>query len=117
VLRWLLERLAGLPSTRSTCHELNDPFRAEVLHDGVAVATLSDRVITDMFWRRYRIEPIGDAKAIYDDELWNRCRFAFRDPESGQVCTSGFVGGKAPFVREGRVHLRALSFDNARSGG
>ncbi len=110
VLRRLLDRFRR---TRTTAHELSEPFRVEVLLDGVVVATLSDRVVTDMFWRSYRIEPTADASAIHDDDLWDRCRFAFRDPRSGQVCTAAFVGGKAPFVRDGRVCLRALYFGRA----
>jgi hypothetical protein len=103
---------------RSELHELSDPFRAEVLLDGVVVAVLSDRRITDMFWRSYRIEPVGSATAIYDDALWNTCRFTFRDPQTDRTCSSGFVGGRAPFVHDcapgaptgGRVWLRALYF-------
>ena len=93
--------------------ELAEPFHAEVVLDGVAVATLSDRVSSDMFWRSYRIEPVGGATAIQDDELWEQCRFTFRDPVSGQICTCGFAGGRRPFVRDGRVRLRAMYFGPA----
>jgi len=106
-VRWLLDRFGW---SRTRPRELGEPFRAEVMLDGVVVATLSDRIVTDMFWRSYRIEPLGTATAIADDDLWNRCRFVFRDPSTGQICSSGFAGGKAPFVRDGRVLLRALYF-------
>ncbi len=86
--------------------ELDEPFCAEVLLDGRVVGVLTDRVWTDMFWRSYRIE----ATEALDDALWNECRFTFRDPATGRVCTSGFVGGTAPFVRDGRVWLRSMYF-------
>ncbi len=89
---------------------LPDPFRAEVLLDGEVVATLTDRVFADMFWHSYRIERAGSSTAIDDDSLWDRCRFTFRAPATGMVCTSGFVGGLRPFVRDGRVSLRAMYF-------
>jgi hypothetical protein len=107
VMRWLRERF-GRDTPKLL--ELDEPFRADVVLDGVVVATLSERVPDDMFWRRYRIAPFEGSAAIYDDELWNRCRFTFRDPMSGKVCACGFAGGKAPFVRDGRVRLRGMYF-------
>ena len=91
-------------------HSLPDPFRAEVLLDGEVVATLTDRVFVDMFWHSYRIERAGASTAIDDDSLWDRCRFTFRDPATGMICTCGFVGGRRPFVQDGRVTLRAMYF-------
>ena len=92
--------------------ELDEPFAAEVLYHGDAVADLSDRGFTEMFWREYRIYPRTDeAKYIIrNDDLWEACAFEFRDPKTGFVCTSGFVGGTRPYVRNGKVHLRALYF-------
>ncbi len=92
--------------------ELRDPFRAEVIHDGRLVAILTDRVFTEMFWRRYRIEPVdefGDG-VISDDSLWEVCRFTFRDPLTGSVCQTGFAGGPPPYIRDGRISLRGLLF-------
>lgn len=100
--------LAGNPFERQTHEQLPDPFRAEVLLDGNVVALLSDRRAMDMFWYSYRIEPC-DATAT-DDSLWERCRFTFRDPATGRECRSAFVGGRAPFIQDGRIMLRAMYF-------
>ncbi len=90
--------------------ELPDPYRAEVLLDGEVVAILTDREWVEMFWRSYRIQRVDGSHAIDDDALWERCRFMFRDPSTRMLCTSGFVGGRKPFVQNGRVMLRAMYF-------
>lgn len=97
--------------------ELDEPFLAEVLYQGEPVADLSDRDFVEMFWREYRIEPrSAEAKEIImNDDLWDECVFDFRDPVSGDICTSGFVGGRRPFIREGRISLRALYFGGSAS--
>jgi hypothetical protein len=118
VLRRLLERLVrvsgldqvigGNPFERRTHVHLPDPFLAEVLLDGVVVGFLTDRRQVDMFWFSYALDPI-DAAATHDD-LWDQCRFAFRDPATGRLCTTAFVGGIRPFVRDRRVKIRAMYF-------
>lgn len=92
--------------------ELGEPFAAEVLYHGDAVADLSDRRFTEMFWREYRITPRTDETndLIRNDDLWEECAFEFRDPKTGMVCTSCLVGGTRPYVRDGKVHLRVLCF-------
>lgn len=92
--------------------ELGEPFAAEVLYHGDAVADLSDRRFTEMFWREYRIAPRTDEAndLIRNDDLWEECAFEFRDPKTGMVCTSCLVGGTRPYVRDGKVHLRVLCF-------
>lgn len=92
--------------------ELPEPFTAEVLLDDVVVAKLTDRIWTDMFWRNYRIEPIDESarEIIADDNLWVHCRFTFRDPVTGKVCTSAFAGGSPPYVRDSLVSLRGMYF-------
>jgi hypothetical protein len=104
MVRWLDGRIRSLLGP----HELDEPFRAEVLLDNRVVALLSDRVWTEMFWRSYRITPVGDPSVIADDMLWMRCRFEFRDPATGRVCKHGFAS--EPFVRDGRVFLRGMYF-------
>lgn len=98
--------------------ELKEPFRAEVLYEGRVVAILTDRVVTEMFWRRYRLEAVDafGAGVIGDDRLWETGRFTFRDPLTGAICDSGFAGGAPPFVREGRISLRGLFFRAAGRG-
>lgn len=93
-------------------HELADPFLAEVLLDGQPVATITDRVFTEMFWRDYKITPLTPelADVVMNDDLWEACRFTFRDPASLKVCRTAFCGGSRPFVRGGIVSLRALYF-------
>jgi hypothetical protein len=92
--------------------ELEDPFMAEVLLDGKVVATLTDRVWTEMFWRDYRISPVSEETKVIieNDELWDNCRFTFRDPATGMICDTAFVGGIKPFVHDGIVSLRAMYF-------
>lgn len=105
MLRALLERFR-----KPRYYVLGDRVRADVILDGAVVGTVFDRRVTDMFWASYQVEPAGASEAIFDDELWSQCRFAFRDPATGAVCTSAFPGGKAPFIRDGRVLLRAMYF-------
>jgi hypothetical protein len=107
VLRWLRDRYR---QSGTTVRELDEPFLADILLDGAPVAILTDRTVVQGSWTSYRIEPVGDSMAIYDDDLWKKSRLTFRDPLTGELCTSGFVGGTAPFVRDGRVLLRALYF-------
>jgi len=92
--------------------ELPDPFLAEVIYQGVAIADITDREFTEMFWRTYRIEPrTAEARLIVEnDDLWDQCMFDFRDPKSGNVCTTGFVGGTKPFTKDGKILLRGLYF-------
>ena len=112
VVPWLVEKFQRRRLTARYGNELDEPFLAEVVLDGTAVATLSAREITEMFWRRYRITPLSHEAAaiIADDALWEQCKFTFRDPASGRVCRAGFAGGSAPFVRNGHVSLRGLYF-------
>lgn len=97
--------------------ELAEPFKAEVIYQGQAVADLSDRRFVDMFWYEYLIQARSKEfkTLIRDDDLWDSCQFSFRDPCTGLICTSGFVGGGKPFVKEGRILLRALYFGGVQS--
>ena len=99
-------------ATQTNGKELDDPFAAEVLYQGVAIADLSDREVIEMFWIEYQIVPRSSAAKVLieNDDLWVGCVFDFRDPVSGDICTSGFVGGSRPFVRDGKVSMRALYF-------
>ena len=97
---------------RNNGKRLAEPFSAEVLYQGEVIAYLTDSEFIEMFWREYRIEPRTDEsrEIIANDELWERCAFEFRDPATGNVCTSAFVGGTKPFIKNGRVALRGLHF-------
>lgn len=92
--------------------ELPAPFSAEVVLDGRTVAIVSDRRITEMFWRDYRIEAVDEIglRAISNDELWESGRFVFRESTSGTLCDSAFAGGSRPFVRDSRVSIRGMYF-------
>jgi hypothetical protein len=78
--------------------------------DGTPVGELSDARFEDMFWYSYAVNEIGTAAGspVYEDGLWNACRFTFRHRFSGEVVNEAFCGGKPPFVRNGRVLMRAL---------
>jgi hypothetical protein len=102
--RWLL----GRRSSPAAPDDLPEDARIEVMLDGVCVGILTDRKFVDMFWYSYQVTPLD--VVITDDELWNRCRFTFRDPGSGKLCSSAPVGGRPPFVRDGRIVLRAMYF-------
>lgn len=106
---WRLEREFG--------RELDEPFAAEVMYQGHAVADLSDRNCSDMFWCTYKIaaRSIDAEKLIADDNLWERCEFYFRDPKTQKLSTMAFAGGGRPFVKEGRILLRGLYFGGSRN--
>jgi hypothetical protein len=78
--------------------------------DGNLVGELSDARFEDMFWYSYAVEEIVTAgrSPIFDDDLWNACRFKFRNRHTGEVVEHAFCGGSPPFVRDGRVLMRAL---------
>ncbi len=92
--------------------ELPEPFLAEVLSEGVMVATISDRKCADMFWRDYRITPVSEEAAtlIADDNLWMESKFTFRDPITRHVCSGVLVAASTPCVRDGWISLRFLYF-------
>jgi hypothetical protein len=116
MLAWyVIDRKKMNRHQKSSLTELPEPFSVEVVLDGKTVATMSDRKRTEMFWRSYRIESADEfgRQAIADDNLWDHCRFTFRDPRSGLTCCSAFVGGTRPFVRDFRVSIRALYFQKA----
>lgn len=88
----------------------NDGWDIEL--DGRVVGQLSDPRFEDMFWFSYAVtaenEGGGDASPIADYTLWGQCRFRFRSQASGTVALHPFPGGGPPFVRDGRVLMRAL---------
>lgn len=109
---WLISRGQRSTHVAQYGRELGEPFLVEVLLEGEAVAALSEREFTEMFWRNYRITPLtdGGAKVIADDDLWGQCRFTFRDPATGVHCDTAFAGGAEPFARDGFVSIRGLYF-------
>jgi hypothetical protein len=108
---YVMEPVSAWWSRKLYGGELPEPFRAEVLLDGNVVAELTDRKVTEMFWRNYKITLTdgADPAVILDDLLWHECRFTFRDPLTGAVCNTGFIGS-TPAVRDGRISLRGLDF-------
>ena len=78
--------------------------------DGSPLGQLTDCVNADMFWDSYSIAPIQrtDTSRLYDDELWNGCKFRFKNQESGEYVNEAFCGGAPPFVRDGRILMRRL---------
>lgn len=108
----VFERMAMARHARKYGRELDSPFLAEVLLDGQPVATLTDRVVTEMFWRDYKITPLTPelADIIMNDDLWDEARFTFRDPVSRHVCIAGVMAGVPPRVRDGIISLRGLKF-------
>lgn len=67
--------------------------------DGDRVGTLSDCRWADMFWDSYAVGAVDgvDASALASATNWNECRFHFRNRGSGDLVTSAFCGGGAPF--------------------
>lgn len=75
--------------------------------DGQAVGELDQPVQDDMFWVSYRVQAPPDSP-VWEDELWNHAHFTFRSKANGQRVTGAFAGGSPPFVRDGRITMRAL---------
>lgn len=107
-----LEKREMAHHARKYGRELDSPFLAEVLLDEQPVATLTDRVVTEMFWRSYKITPLSPELTgiIMNDDLWDDSRFTFRDPVSQDVCIAGYMGGARPHVCDGIISLRGLKF-------
>ncbi len=78
--------------------------------DGSPLGQLTDCVNADMFWDSYSIVPIQrtDTSRLYDDELWNGCKFRFKNQVSSEYVSDAFCGGAPPFVRGGRILMRRL---------
>lgn len=114
---WVVQIVQHRRYEREFGKALSEPFQCEVLYQGKAVADLTDRQFGDMFWHHYRIEPrTPESKALIEnDDLWDCCAFYFRDPKSGELCTTGFVGGSRPFIQDSRIWLRAMYFGGKAS--
>lgn len=108
----VFEKVEMAHRARKYGRELDSPFLAEVLLDGLPVATLTDRVVTEMFWRSYKITPLTPELMgiIMNDDLWDEGRFTFRDPVSQDVCIAGYMAGARPHVHDGSINLRGLKF-------
>ncbi len=111
---WIWEQFQIARQKRLIGVELKSPFLAEVLLDGVPVATLTDRVVTEMFWRSYRFNPLPgvDQEKILDEKLWTiPCGCTFRDPATGHLCKTAWTS-RAPQMVDGVmiVYLRQLYF-------
>lgn len=78
--------------------------------EGRRVGTLSDCRWVDMFWDSYVVGELDgvDASALAATANWDRCRFRFRNRESGEVVETAFCGGGAPFPPGRRVSMRGL---------
>ena len=92
-----------------------DP-RWDVELEGRRVGELSARRRLDMFWWSYAIRALEADPSIEDDELWNSCRFDFREERTGTLTTEAFAGGRPPYVVDGRVIIRGLHPSPARRG-
>lgn len=99
--RWVIDKLFRKRAPQGV--------QIDVLLDGVHVATLTDRQFVDMFWFSYRVTELDPR--VRDDELWQRSRFVFRDAASSKLCKTALAGGEVPFIREDRIMLRGLDFD------
>lgn len=78
--------------------------------DGDVVGELIDPQFADMFWVSYAVG-IRDGRrsaTLYDDKLWNECRFVFRNRRTGDVVKTAFCWGARPFVQDGRISMRGL---------
>ena len=65
-----------------------------------------------MFWDSYAVVggfPARISSTLLDEGLWNECRFTFRSRRTGDAVTGAFCEGP-PFIRDGRVSMRALYF-------
>ena len=68
-----------------------------VIHDGETLGRLVDGRQVDMFWVRYRLEPLVDEPErlarLYSQSLWNECRFTFAREDDDHVAEGAFASG------------------------
>ncbi len=109
-LSGLLQRL--LPGRKPQLwHVPEGPVEIEVLFDGIPTAVLTDRLVTETFWRNYKITPLQPEmqSVIEDVATWNTRKVIFRDRRNGKTCTY-WSGGLSHYVEDGRISLRDLYF-------
>jgi hypothetical protein len=79
-------------------------------YQGRVIGELTDPRWEDMFWHSYAAAP-ADREAepvFFDDDLWNRCQFRFRNKVLNEYAENAFCGGTAPFICNGRILMRCL---------
>jgi hypothetical protein len=77
---------------------------------GAVVGELEEAERVEQFWDSYvvRCAPDSTDLLLRNDDLWNRCAFIFRNRRTHESARHAFPGRGAPFVRDGRVHMRGL---------
>jgi hypothetical protein len=79
-------------------------------YEGAVIGELDECKWCDMFWDRYCVTPssgVGET-LIRNDDLWNECRFHFRNRRLDEYPLNAFCGGTPPFVDDGKITMRAL---------
>ena len=94
--------------THRRCSVLTIPRELVVEQDGRAVAVLSDPLIENMFWFRWKITPLFADVAVASDAFWDNSKIegtVFRCKQSDAIADTAFWAGSHP-VRDGRLVLR-----------
>jgi hypothetical protein len=76
--------------------------------DGEIVGELIEYRQEDMFWDSYRIVPKNELseKIISQKELWDKCKFRFKNKRNSIYANGAFSSGQPK--ADGRVMMRGL---------
>ena len=82
----------------------------DIEYEDKIVGYLTDPLYEDMFWVSYRVSEADPllSPILYNDDLWNECRFRYRSKMNGEYVDAAICGGSPPFVRDGRIFMRGL---------
>lgn len=78
--------------------------------DGTVLGELIHCEWTDMFWDSYKVIPKDEAsKKVLDDlELWNQCRFSYRNKVISKYAKYPFSGSMGQYLSNHIVTMRGL---------
>jgi len=68
-----------------------------VMLDDRVLGRLVEPEFEDMFWIRYRLEPVDESPeamaTLYSQDHWNQCRFRFKGETTGGTADNAFAAG------------------------
>jgi len=84
-----------------------EPIDAWIIElDGDDIGLLVQPQVTDMFWKQFVV--VGDDARLFDNTLWEQCRFRYRHAWSGRRAEHAFCGGLRPTRDAPHVTMRGL---------
>jgi hypothetical protein len=93
---------------RRRCSVMAIPSELVVERDGRAVAVLSEPLVEEMFWFRWKITPLVTDAPVTSDDFWRDSELTnttFRCRASNALADTAFWAGSNP-LRDGRLVLR-----------